>query len=211
VIQENQLLKALKEENISLNQRLVGLHEETQRVWGLIRKLNQLQINRRELTRSSELLQMIQKILEFALEAVGSENGSVLLYDQADRELVFVAVIGLRSQELLDYRIPIDQGIAGWVARNRSAALVSDVRNDPRWLPAVDQSVGFHTQCVLAVPLIIEDRLLGVVEVVNSRKEDAFSEQDLQLLTLVARLASFVFGFTEEVLRENGTVREEMG
>ena len=206
---ENQLLKALKEENISLNQRLVGLHEESHRVWALIRKLNQLQVNRRELNRSSDLLMMIRKILEVALEAVGSENGSVLLYDQADQELVFVAVIGVRSQELLDYRIPIDQGIAGWVARNRSAALVSDVRNDQRWLSAVDQSVGFHTRSVLAVPLIIEDRLLGVVEVVNSRKEDAFSDQDLQLLMLVARLASFVFGFAEEVLRENRVGRVE--
>jgi len=210
-LQEHQLLRALKEENLTLTGRLTELDSESRRVWRLIRKLNQLKVNRSELTHSSDLLVMIQDILEFALDAVGSENGSVLLYDESSRELVFVAVIGVRSQELLDYRIPADQGIAGWVAENRSSALVSDVRSDGRWLSTVDQSVGFHTQCLLAVPLIIEDRLLGVVEVVNSRKDGAFQDKDLQLLQLVARLASFIFGFAEEVLRDDGVDRFEVG
>lgn len=208
-MKEHQLLRALKEENLSLNQRLAEREEESRRVWRLIRKLNKLQINYRELTRSTEILGLIQTILESALEAVGSENGSVLLYDDSSGELVFVLVIGDRSHELAKYRIPADQGIAGWVAQNRTAALVSDVRSDDRWLPSVDQSVGFHTHCLLAVPLIIGDQLLGVIEIVNSRAEGSFQERDLQLLKLIARLASFVLGFAEEVLRESGQEMEQ--
>jgi hypothetical protein len=52
----------------------------------------------------------------------------------------------------------------------------------------------------MAVPLILEERVLGVMEVVNSLSEDHFSNTDLSLLQLVARLASFVFGYTEETL-----------
>jgi len=50
----------------------------------------------------------------------------------------------------------------------------------------------------MAVPLILEDRVLGVMEVVNSRSEDLFNDKDLELLQLVARLASYVFGSAED-------------
>jgi len=198
---DHQLLRALKAENLSLKQQYGELLNESHRVWKLIQELNQLQVNRRVLNNTEDILAMVREILRIALEAVDSENGSLLLYDRDDHELVFIAVVGARSDELLDYRIPADQGIAGWVGMKGKSALVSDVRRDSRWLPSVDQSVGFHSQSLMAVPLIIEDRLLGVMEVVNSRSENHFGEKDLQLLRLVARLASFVLGFTEEVLR----------
>ena len=75
-----------------------------------------------------------------------------------------------------------------------------DVRKDDRWISAVDQSIGFHTQSLLAVPLIFEDNILGVMEVVNTLSEVHFNSTDLSLLELVARLASFVLGYTDEVL-----------
>jgi len=144
---------------------------------------------------------MVMNILVIALEAVNSENGSILLLDEESDELVFVAVVGIRAEELTDYRIPGGSGIAGWVKTNKKSALVTDVRKDDRWISAVDQSIGFHTRSLIAVPLILQDRVLGVMEVVNSMTEDHFNDADLDLLQLVARLASFVFGFTEESLK----------
>ena len=55
----------------------------------------------------------------------------------------------------------------------------------------------------MAVPLILEDRVLGVMEVVNSRSEDLFNDKDLELLQLVGRLASYVFGSTEDDSESN--------
>jgi sigma-B regulation protein RsbU (phosphoserine phosphatase) len=143
---------------------------------------------------------MVMNILSIALEAVNSENGSILLLDNETDELVFVAVVGERQEELSDYRIPADSGVAGWVKTQKKSALVPDVRKDDRWISAVDQSIGFHTQSLMAVPLILEDRIIGVMEVVNSITEDHFNDTDLSLLLLVARLASFVFGYSEEAL-----------
>lgn len=69
-------------------------------------------------------------------------------------------------------------------------------------MSAVDQSIGFHTQSLMAVPLAVGDRVLGVMEVVNSLREDHFTSADLDLLLLVARLASYVFGCTEDALEK---------
>ena len=196
-----QLLRTLKEDLTELKRENSDLKDENSRLWKVIGALNELQCNLQVFSTSSDILKMVMNILVIALEAVNSENGSILLLDEESDELVFVAVIGLRSEELTDYRIPAGAGIAGWVKTNKKSALVTDVRKDDRWISAVDQSIGFHTRSLIAVPLILQDRVLGVMEVVNSMTEDHFNDADLDLLQLIARLASFVFGFTEESLK----------
>ena len=193
-----QLLRTLKEEIADLKREKSELKEENSRLWNVIQALNELQCNLQIFSTSSDLLKMVMNILAIALEAVDSENGSILLLDEDSDELVFVAVEGTRQEELVNFRIPADSGIAGWVKTHKKSALVPDVRKDDRWISAVDQSIGFHTQSLMAVPLILEDRVMGVMEVVNSLTEDHFNETDLSLLLLVARLASFVFGRAEE-------------
>ena len=196
-----QLLRTLKEDLAELKRENSDLKDENSRLWKVIGELNELQCNLQVFSTSSDILKMVMDILVIALEAVNSENGSILLLDDESDELVFVAVVGLRSEELTGYRIPAGSGIAGWVKTHKKSALVTDVRKDDRWISAVDQSIGFHTRSLIAVPLILEDRVLGVMEVVNSMTEDHFNNADLDLLLLVARLASFVFGFTEESLK----------
>ena len=192
-----QLLRSLKEENTNLKRENEDLKDQNSRLWKVIQSLNELQSNPQAKTTPSDLLEMVMNILTIALNAVESEDGSILLLDEESDELVFVAVVGDRADELTDFRIPAGSGVAGWVNLHQEAALVADVRKDDRWISAVDQSIGFHTQSLMAVPLILDNRVLGVMEVVNSRSEDLFNDKDLELLQLVARLASYVFGSTE--------------
>ena len=193
-----QLLRSLKDENINLKRENEDLKDQNSRLWKVIQSLNELQSNPQAISSPSDLLEMVMNILTIALDAVESEDGSILLLDDENDELVFVAVVGDRSEELTDFRIPAGAGVAGWVNLHKKAALVSDVRKDDRWISAVDQSIGFHTQSLMAVPLILDNQVLGVLEVVNSRSEDLFNDKDLDLLQLVARLASYVFGASED-------------
>lgn len=195
-----QLLRTLKEEIAELKHDNSALKDQNSRLWNVIQSLSELKSSFQIFSTSAELLEMVMDILTIALEAVNSKNGSILLLDEESDELVFVAVKGLRQKELTDYRIPAESGIAGWVKTNMRPALVRDVRKDERWISAVDQSIGFHTQGLMAMPLIFEEKILGVMEVVNTLSEDHFNETDLSLLELVARLASFVIGYTDEVL-----------
>ena len=197
-----QLLRKIKDEIADLRRENSDLKDENSRLWKVIRALNELESNLEVFSTSEDILNLVMNILKISLEAVDSENGSILLLDEETDELVFVAVVGERQEELTDYRIPADSGVAGWVKTHKKPALVTDVRKDDRWISAVDQSIGFNTRSLMAVPLILEERILGVMEVVNSLNEDHFNDTDLSLLQLVARLASFVFGYTEETLNK---------
>ena len=199
---ERRLLKSLKEENTDLKLDLSQSKDQNRRLWSVIKALNELECNLHTISTSGHLLDMIMDILSIALEAVESENGSILLLDEETDELVFVTVVGDRQDELTGYRIPAESGVAGWVNRTRRSALVPNVRKDDRWISAVDQSVGFHTRSLMAVPLVLGERVLGVMEIVNALPEKNFNEKDLALIQLVARLASFVFGCTEEALEK---------
>jgi len=200
---DQQLLRSLKGEIADLKDENYILRNQNDKLLKVIRSLNNLRYDGDVYLTSAEILKMVMDILEIALEAVDSENGSILLLDEENDELVFVAVVGDRQKELTDYRIPASSGVAGWVKTHKKAALVQDVRKDDRWISAVDQSIGFHTQSLMAVPLILDERVMGVMEVVNALTEDHFNHTDLVLLQLVARLASFVFGFTEDALGQS--------
>jgi phosphoserine phosphatase RsbU/P len=201
---DGHILRNLKAENTDLKGELSAVKDENQDLWRVIRALNQLDIDLESFTGPADLMGMVMKILNIALESVESDNGSILLLDDDTEELVFVAVIGDRQQELTDFRIPADSGVAGWVRINKRPTLVQDVRKDDRWISAVDQSIGFNTRSLMAVPLVMGERVLGVMEVVNALPEDHFNEKDLTLLELIARLASFVLGFTEIALDNRG-------
>lgn len=202
---DSRLLQTLKRENSDLKLDLSKTIDQNRRLWKVIKTLNELEFNLHTFSTSADLLDMVMDILSIALRAVGSENGSILLMDEESDELVFVAVIGDRQEELSGYRIPADSGVAGWVRRTRKSALVPDVRRDDRWISAVDQSIGFHTRSLMAVPLVLGDRVLGVMEIVNALPEQHFNEKDLALIQLVARLASFVFGCAEEALERTSS------
>ena len=185
-----QLIRTLRSANASLKDEIGELLAETKKLRQIIHALNTLQYNLDAITAETNVLGLIGSILSAALEAVNSENGSLLLLSPKENQLVFIEVLGQSREQLLGFRMPANQGIAGWVLANKKPILIPDVRRDKRWFTAVDESTGFQTASLLGVPLYDDDRLLGVIEVVNTRTGKPFHERDLDILTLVARLAS---------------------
>ena len=138
----------------------------------------------------SEVFVLLEQVLDNALGAINARDGSLLVPDEKTGELVFVMVRGDEPRtELLDRRIPSGEGIAGWVARNRRAALVNNAAADDRFYPGMDQEIDYRTQSLLAAPLVGGDRLLGVVEVLNKRDGRFFSVSNQTLLNLMCRFA----------------------
>ena len=137
-----------------------------------------------------------------ALEAVNSENGSLLLLSPRENQLVFVEIIGQSRKELLGYRMPANQGIAGWVLANNTPILIPDVQKDHRWYSHIDEATGFQTASILGVPLYDNKRPLGIIEVVNTRSGEPFHEGDLDILILVGRLASLALVRAEKTTTE---------
>lgn len=197
-IPDHNLLRTLKDEHNQLKQQNRDLRWELNHLRKVIARMNAWDWDLSLLESQQELQEITGVILNTALFSVSSSNGSILLLDEEKEDLVFMSVIGESKTALVDYRIPAKEGIAGWVVKKRKPALVPNVKHDDRWLPAVDQSIGFHTKCLMAVPLQLGDRVFGVMEVVNSNTEEPFDGNDLDVLHLVGNFCSYLLAFLEE-------------
>lgn len=145
-------------------------------------------INR--LTPETDVIVLLDDVLASALAAVGTADGSLLLVDEETDELVFAVVHGSARENLTGFRLALGEGVAGWVAESRQPAVIDDVRSDGRFSARVDETFGFHTRSMAAVPLLDGDRVLGVIEAVNKSFDRPFSRQDQNLLEVVAQLAA---------------------
>ncbi len=200
-----QTTRALRAENQRLKDEILQLSNDMARLQQMIHALYQVQYRIDTITAETNIVALIRSILVAALEAVGSENGSLMLLDEDTHELVFVDVIGDSEDTLPGFRIPADTGIAGWMLQEKTPVLVSDARHDKRWSFVVDEAVGFRTIALIGVPLFDGQRPLGVIEIVNPISGYPFQEGDLDILGLVGRLAALAIVRAENVAKDEAT------
>jgi signal transduction histidine kinase len=129
---------------------------------------------------------LLAETMRFATEVIDAGAASLMLIDDDHQELVFEVSLGSRSHILRQQRIPLDEGIAGWVARTGEPAIVNNARTDPRFSHRVDVRTGFLTQSIAAVPVKIKGRVIGVLEVLNKYSDTGFNEEDLRLMSSIA-------------------------
>jgi GAF domain-containing protein/ActR/RegA family two-component response regulator len=131
-------------------------------------------------------------LIQRTAEIFGAECGSLALVDQERGGVVFQLAYDGQGRELTQLRnfvMPLGQGIVGQVAQNGLPLIVNNVQEHPGWSPVADQLTGFSTQKIIAVPLIVEGEILGVIELLNKKAGD-FGQSDLELLSLVAGSAA---------------------
>ena len=185
-----QIIRRLQQENLRLKGENSSLRDYVERLQRVVSALVDLQQHIDQINPETNLFEMIHKLLEAAMVAVNSENGSLLLLDEETGELVFVEVIGESRDRLLNYRLPKGVGIAGWAVEHKRPRLVSNTQSEPSFSNMVDRYTGLTTKTLICVPLFDGDRRLGAIEVVNSVSGRPFSQADLEVLQVVARLAS---------------------
>jgi GAF domain-containing protein len=136
------------------------------------------------------LPELLGAIMESATALLGAETSSLMLLDETTNELTFSVATGEAGGSVKDLRVPADRGIAGWVLEHDQTAVVDDVASDQRFYGQIDQSSGFQTHSMLAMPLKIRDKAIGVVEVINKQGEGKFSERDQELANALAAQAA---------------------
>ncbi len=144
-----------------------------------------------------ELMPFLRDTLLKMMRLVNAPDGSLAIVDEETKELVFIIVHGEVAEQLTGYRIPMDEGIMGWVVQNRQTALVRDVRRDQRFSHLVDETFKFRTQSIIAAPLIGGDKVYGVIEVLNQPGHMPFSDTDVDLLKLLCRAAGEALAYIE--------------
>ncbi len=133
-----------------------------------------------EINASLNLDEVLARAAGLVKKLIDYEIFSILLPEHNTNNLYVRFAIGHRQEVVENWRIPIGDGIIGAVAQTGQPIRVGDVRNDPRYLPAVEE-----VRSELAVPLIVRGRVIGVMDI-ESREPDYFTPAQQAILTLVA-------------------------
>jgi signal transduction histidine kinase len=149
-----------------------------------------------------DLNKLLTDTMQLAVSIIDAGAASIMLIDREKDELVFEVSHGSRAKALRQQRIPISEGIAGWVVQNGQAVIANNARTDPRFSHRVDVRTGFLTQSIAAVPLRIKGRIIGVLEVLNKYAESGFTQEDVRVMDAIAAQAAIAI--------ENGRLYQQV-
>ena len=168
---------AIAIENARLFDALAGEKKRLELLYGLARTLAE----------SLSLEEVADRALRQTCSAIGAFKGILLLLESGTDRLHFIAASGYEAEsvEMLDRQVGlrVGQGLAGWVIAERRTAIIADVSQDEHWL-TVD-GLDDWVRSALVVPLMVRDRLVGVLSLYSERL-DAFDESQRQLVEAVA-------------------------
>jgi GAF domain-containing protein len=149
---------------------------------------------------------LLQSVVEVARAIFAARASSVFLLDEDADELVFEAVSGEGAESLLGQRIPSSTGIAGWVLVTRQPLVLEDVANDPRFAKDVAESTGYVPQGLMCVPLLHEEKALGVLNVLDRASQ--FTLEEMELLGLFANQAAIALDLLQRARRAQAVLAE---
>jgi GAF domain-containing protein len=149
---------------------------------------------------------LLQSIVHVARAIFKAKASSIFLLDEETDELVFEAVSGEGSDSLVGQRFASSTGIAGFVLVSRQPLVIEDVLTDPRFSREVAESTGFVPKGLMAVPLLHEERALGVLEVLDRPQEAKFSLAEMELLGLFANQAAIALDLLQRARRAHAAL-----
>jgi GAF domain-containing protein len=134
--------------------------------------------------------QLLELIVQTAAHVMRARAASLCLLDEGGQELVFEVVQGEKAEELRRMRVPVGHGIVGLVAQTGEPIAISDAQSDPRHASDVSRRVGYVPGSIVAVPLFYEDRVIGVLELLDKQGTSSFDAADMEALGLFANQAA---------------------
>ncbi|MBP7095290.1 MAG: sigma 54-interacting transcriptional regulator [Spirochaetia bacterium] len=156
---------------------------------------------------------LLTQIIESATRLTEGEASSLMLRNPEDGRLYFEIALGPKGREVKKFSVKPGEGIAGWVAEHGQSLIVNDVDTDARFTGEISKSIGFPTWSILAVPMLVRERLVGVIEILNKKGKKYFTQEDLQWLEVFAVQAAIAIEnarFLEKAREEIGFLRNQI-
>ena len=152
---------------------------------------------------------LLRATVEVARAIFHAKAASVFLLDEETEELVFEAVAGEGADTLVGQRFPADTGVAGWVVVTRQPLVVEDLTKDTRFSREAAESTGFVPKGLMAVPLLAEEKTLGVLEVLDRPQQAKFTLAEMDLLGLFANQAAIALDLLQRARRARAALDGE--
>src|SRR5580693_1682153 len=143
----------------------------------------------RALTTSLELEDILGTIMEKMAQFFGPERWSLLMVDEKAQELYYAIAVGENAESQKGLRVPMGEGVAGWVAATGNPLVVPDVSLDPHWSNFTKKHPELHIQSIACVPVRSGNKTLGVIQLLNS-KLDLMSEYSISFLRILCDYAA---------------------
>jgi GAF domain-containing protein len=171
----------------------------------VLQELAQLAANLGPALTPARHLELLRSITSAAMSLFGAAACSLALIRENQEELEFHVASGAGADEVVGMRVPLGQGIAGYVVSSGQPIAIEDVSRDPRFAAAFAEGTGYVPRSILAMPLETEREMLGVIEVLDRRTRGVGLEGagEMEMLSLFANQAALAI--------ENSRVFTDLG
>ncbi len=145
----------------------------------------------RDLTKFGEKEEFLNAMLEEVTRILDAQRASVFLINPENNKLQAIAALGMEKEKLkFDYR----QGIAGSVFTTGVSLNIDTERDETRFSDSIDVMSGFTTKSIICNPIYNrEDKTIGVIEVLNKRGGQRFTEEDEKVMKVLSLVFSSIF------------------
>ncbi len=162
-------------------------------------KLHQLIEASKIINSTLDLDKLLGLILDASTKSTNADRGTLYLADNMKKELWSKV---LQGTDMVEIRLPIGKGLAGYVAETGETINIPDTYADPRFNPDIDKRSGYHTYNMLCMPLKNKDgKIIGVFQLLN-KKQGSFDSEDISFIDAFSAHAS--------VAIENARMAQEM-
>jgi K+-sensing histidine kinase KdpD len=146
-----------------------------------------------------DLNKLLGLILNSATQSIEADRGTLYLVDDIKKELWSKV---LQGTDMVEIRLPIGKGLAGFVAETGETILIPDTYADPRFNPEIDKRTGYRTRNMICMPMKNKDgKVIGVFQLLNKNR-GSFDADDVSFIDALSAHAS--------VAIENAHMAQEM-
>jgi Nif-specific regulatory protein len=150
---------------------------------------------------------LLTGIIDSAARLCSAEASSLLLVGKETGSLYFEVALGPKGQAVKRFVIGKGEGIAGWVAEHNEPLVLSDAESDNRHLLSVSEGIGYPCRAMMAVPMRVKDKCIGVIEIINKEGGRLFTDDDLEWAVIFANQAALAVVNAKSMERARTEIR----
>jgi len=175
----------------------LGSGKETRQGLFALKKQNPKNIHEKELDtliRFSSIINSSLKIedvlnyaMQWAEEFMNAEASTVYELDEDKGEIFIRIARGKKKEPVKRIRLKLGEGVAGRVIQTGESVVMQDVNTEKNFSNKFDTKTGFETRSMICMPLILRDKPIGALQVLNKRSGEPFTDADQELLTIMSQ------------------------
>ncbi len=154
----------------------------------------------RALTSTLELEIVLTTVMTKMAQFFGPERWSMMLVDKEKNDLYYVIAVGEDTNSLRGRRVPMGEGVAGWVALTGNPMVVPDTSVEPRWQEFNRKNPGLDIHSIACMPVRSAEGVVGVIQLLNS-KIDLLSDYSVQFLRVLCDFSAIAVRNAEDMKR----------